>query len=171
MRLGGLKKFFSRDTDEKLEIEIKTEERDIEQEKQALEQERLEEKERQQALIDEENAREVAEVHQICAGKEKDKVWAFCAGQYSNDFRGNPKYLFLYINNYRKDIVPYWLCDDVELVECQWYKALCISHGNTSGRKFGISAIPAYWFLDREIKAVSTEKTTTSEVSGVSELI
>ena len=33
MRLGGLKKFFSRDTDEKLEIEIKTEERDIEQEK------------------------------------------------------------------------------------------------------------------------------------------
>ena len=120
MRLGGLKKFFSRDTDkkdEKLEIEIKTEERDIEQEKQALEQERLEEKERQQALIDEENAREVAEVHQICAGKEKDKVWAFCAGQYSNDFRGNPKYLFLYINNYRKDIVPYWLCDDVELIE------------------------------------------------------
>lgn len=35
MRLSGLKKFFSRDTDkkdEKLEIEIKTEERDIEQE-------------------------------------------------------------------------------------------------------------------------------------------
>ena len=29
--------------------------------------------------------------------KDKNKVWAFCSGQYSNDFRGNPKFLFIYI--------------------------------------------------------------------------
>ena len=29
--------------------------------------------------------------------KDKNKVWAFCSGQYSNDFRGNPKYLFIYV--------------------------------------------------------------------------
>ena len=47
---------------------------------------------------------------------DKNKVWGFCAGQYSNDFRGNPKYLFIYMNKYRKDIVTYWLCDDPELI-------------------------------------------------------
>ncbi len=40
-------------------------------------------------------------------GKDKDHVWAFCSGQYSQDFRGNPKYLFLYINKYRPDIYAY----------------------------------------------------------------
>ena len=48
---------------------------------------------------------------------DKNKVWAFCAGQYSNDFRGNPKYLFIYINKYRKDITAYWLCDDPKIVK------------------------------------------------------
>lgn len=47
---------------------------------------------------------------------EKRRVWAFCAGQYSNDFRGNPKYLFLYLNNYRTDIMPYWLCNNEEVI-------------------------------------------------------
>lgn len=47
----------------------------------------------------------------------KDKVWAFMAGQYSNDFRGNPKYLFLYINEYRKDIKAYWLCSSDEVIQ------------------------------------------------------
>ena len=37
-------------------------------------------------------------------GKDKDHVWAFCSGHKSQDFRGNPKYLFLYINKYRPDI-------------------------------------------------------------------
>ena len=27
---------------------------------------------------------------------DKNKVWAFCAGHASNDFRGNPKWLFVY---------------------------------------------------------------------------
>ena len=51
------------------------------------------------------------------SGKDKDHVWAFCSGQYSQDFRGNPKYLFLYINKYRPDIYAYWLCDNPEVVE------------------------------------------------------
>ena len=41
---------------------------------------------------------------------ERDKVWVFFAGQASDDFRGNPKYLFVYINRYRPDIAAYWLC-------------------------------------------------------------
>lgn len=55
--------------------------------------------------------------HVSIKNKDKNKVWAFCAGQYSNDFRGNPKYLFIYVNKYRKDIDAYWLCDDVKLVK------------------------------------------------------
>ena len=49
--------------------------------------------------------------------KDANKVWAFCAGQYSNDFRGNPKYLFIYINKYRPDITAYWLCEDTKIIE------------------------------------------------------
>lgn len=49
--------------------------------------------------------------------KDKNLVWAFNAGQTGNDFRGNPKYLFIYINKYRKDITAYWLCEDEQLVE------------------------------------------------------
>lgn len=48
---------------------------------------------------------------------DSEKVWAFCAGQYSNDFRGNPKYLFIYINKYRPDITAYWLCDSIDIIE------------------------------------------------------
>lgn len=49
--------------------------------------------------------------------RDTNKVWAFCAGQFSNDFRGNPKYLFIYINKYRKDISAYWLCENEEIIE------------------------------------------------------
>ena len=35
------------------------------------------------------------------------KIWIFNAG---NVFDGNPKWLFMYIVNYRKDITPYWFC-------------------------------------------------------------
>lgn len=48
--------------------------------------------------------------------QDKNKVWAFCSGHYSNDFRGNPKYLFIYINKYRKDIDAYWLCSDINII-------------------------------------------------------
>lgn len=42
------------------------------------------------------------------------KLWIFNA---TNDFVGNPKWLFIYINKYRKDIQAYWMCDDIEVVE------------------------------------------------------
>ena len=48
---------------------------------------------------------------------DKNHVWAFVAGQYSQDFRGNPKYLFAYVNNYRPDIFAYWLCSDEDTLE------------------------------------------------------
>lgn len=50
-------------------------------------------------------------------GTPKNRVWAFMAGQYSNDFRGNPKYLFLYINKYREDLKVYWLCSNEEVIK------------------------------------------------------
>lgn len=40
------------------------------------------------------------------------KIWIFNAG---NSFEGNPKWLFLYITKYRKDITPYWFCYDNKL--------------------------------------------------------
>lgn len=41
------------------------------------------------------------------------KIWVFNAG---DAFSGNPKWLFLYIVNHRKDIEPYWLCYKENLV-------------------------------------------------------
>ena len=40
-------------------------------------------------------------------------LWLFNAG---NLFVGNPKWLFVYINKYRKDIKAVWLCDDDDTV-------------------------------------------------------
>ena len=50
------------------------------------------------------------------ANKDRNKVWAFIAGQASQDFRGNPKYLFVYVNKYRPDISAYWLCSSDETI-------------------------------------------------------
>ena len=41
-------------------------------------------------------------------------LWLFNAG---NLFAGNPKWLFIYVNKYRKDIKAVWLCDYDETVE------------------------------------------------------
>lgn len=49
--------------------------------------------------------------------EDKNLVWAFNAGQAGNDFRGNPKYLFVYVNKYRKDITAYWLSGSEETTE------------------------------------------------------
>lgn len=51
------------------------------------------------------------------ARKDRNLVWAFNAGQAGNDFRGNPKYLFIYVNKYRKDITAYWISGDEETTE------------------------------------------------------
>lgn len=60
---------------------------------------------------------------------EPKKVWAFNAG---DTFTGNPKWLFIYINKYRKDIDAYWLCDNVETVDyvrSLGYKAYAFNAG------------------------------------------
>ncbi|MBQ4155554.1 MAG: CDP-glycerol glycerophosphotransferase family protein, partial [Clostridia bacterium] len=60
---------------------------------------------------------------------ETKKVWAFNSG---NTFTGNPKWLFIYINKYRKDIDAYWLCDNVETVDyvrSLGYKAYAFNAG------------------------------------------
>lgn len=41
------------------------------------------------------------------------KTWIFNA---TNDFVGNPKWLFIYVNKFRKDINAYWMCDDINVV-------------------------------------------------------
>jgi CDP-glycerol glycerophosphotransferase (TagB/SpsB family) len=41
------------------------------------------------------------------------KIWIFNA---TNDFVGNPKWLFIYVNKFRKDIEAYWMCDDINVV-------------------------------------------------------
>ncbi|MBO6165601.1 MAG: CDP-glycerol glycerophosphotransferase family protein [Eubacterium sp.] len=41
-------------------------------------------------------------------------TWAFNAGDI---FAGNPKWLFIYICKYRKDIEAYWICDSEKTVE------------------------------------------------------
>ena len=42
-----------------------------------------------------------------------NNLWIFNAG---NTFTGNPKWLFIYINNFRKDIKTFWFCDNRETV-------------------------------------------------------
>lgn len=68
------------------------------------------------AVHNEEKDRDLDEARRRYKGKDRDKVWAFIAGQASQDFRGNPKYLFVYVNKYRPDITAYWLCSDEETI-------------------------------------------------------
>ena len=43
-----------------------------------------------------------------------NNIWVF---NDKNDFTGNPKWLFIYINKFRKDIKAYWYCDDPNTVK------------------------------------------------------
>lgn len=44
---------------------------------------------------------------------DKEHIWMFDAGHNGRrDFRGNPKYLFVYISKYRPDICAYWYCEE-----------------------------------------------------------
>lgn len=55
---------------------------------------------------------EKEEIAVYLEGCDKDHVWMFDAGHNGRkDFRGNPKYLFVYINKYRPDIHAYWYCE------------------------------------------------------------
>ena len=60
---------------------------------------------------------ELERVKKRYAGFDRDHIWVFSAGQASQDFRGNPKYLFVYINRYRPDIRAYWICDKQETID------------------------------------------------------
>lgn len=42
------------------------------------------------------------------------RIWVFNSG---DKFVGNPKYMFLYVNQYRKDITPYWFTTNKKVVE------------------------------------------------------
>ena len=64
-----------------------------------------------------EEKRELEEARIFFADVDREHLWAFVSGQQSQDFRGNPKYLFLYINRFRKDIFAYWYSGDPETVE------------------------------------------------------
>lgn len=66
--------------------------------------------------VREENKTALEKVREVLEDKEIDFVWAFMAGKYkgqhSQDFRGNLKYLFVYINKYRPDLEAYWLASE-----------------------------------------------------------
>lgn len=71
----------------------------------------------EQKQFETEQEQEVQEMHKIFGGVQPDHIWAFTAGHSSQDFRGNPKYLFAYINYYRPDIKTYWYCNNDEALQ------------------------------------------------------
>ena len=75
--------------------------------------------------------------------KRNKKIWVFNAG---DAFSGNPKWLFLYIVNHRKDITPYWLCykeNMVSYMKERGYKAYLFnsSEGKVIERQAGIYVV------------------------------
>ena len=75
------------------------------------------EKEKKDNIAASDLQKELQQLTDVFKGFDKDHVWAFTAGNSGQDFRGNPKYLFVYINKYRKDIKAYWLCEDPETIQ------------------------------------------------------
>lgn len=73
--------------------------------------ERTERKEELEALEE-----ECLAVKKKMEGFDRDHIWAFNSGNEGREFRGNPKYLFAYINYYRPDIFAYWVCPDEDTV-------------------------------------------------------
>ena len=47
---------------------------------------------------------------------DQDHIWAFNSGNDGDAFRGNPKYLFVYISKYRPDIKAYWVSKNHEII-------------------------------------------------------
>lgn len=76
-------------------------------------------------LIDETTGADISEknigvgfdIKEISKKYDKKHIWGFTSGHESGDFRGNPKYLFVYINRYREDIFAYWICNSETLFE------------------------------------------------------
>lgn len=75
--------------------------------------------------------------------KRNNKIWVFNAG---NTFTGNPKWLYIYINKYRKDIKAYWFCDNektVDTIRMLGYKACTYQSmmGQLIGKKAGVFVV------------------------------
>ena len=84
-------------------------------------------------------ALELEEVKHFCQGIDRDHIWAFVAGHSSQDFRGNPKYLFVYINRYRSDVKAYWLCDDEDTIEQVRELGFCAYTSNSVAAQYLIN--------------------------------
>lgn len=74
------------------------------------------------------------------------KLWVFNGG---DAFKGNPKWLFLYIVNYRKDITPVWLCYDIktkDIITKLGYKACLFDSKEAQkiGEKAGVYVVDQY---------------------------
>ena len=67
-------------------------------------------------LMTREELADLEDAKRLIGDADRDHVWAFISGQYSQDFRGNPKYMFVYLNKYRPDLKPYWVCSDPETI-------------------------------------------------------
>ena len=72
--------------------------------------------EAEEGLMTEEELNDLEDAKLLAGDADRDHVWAFISGHYSQDFVGNPKYMFVYVNKYRKDIKPYWICSDPETI-------------------------------------------------------
>ncbi len=64
-----------------------------------------------------EDEKELAELKEWLGDTDREHIWSFNAGNSGQDFRGNPKFLFAYINNYRADIKALWICSTPETIE------------------------------------------------------
>lgn len=53
----------------------------------------------------------------VLVEKDRNHTWIFTSGDKADSFQGNPKYLFVYINKYRKDIDAFWLTISEEMAE------------------------------------------------------
>lgn len=69
-----------------------------------------------QAAIDVENM-ELVELKEWLGDTDKNHVWVFNAGNDGQAFRGNPKFLFAYVNYYRPDVKAIWICRTDEIIE------------------------------------------------------
>ena len=89
--------------------------------------------------------------------KRNKKIWVFNAG---DAFSGNPKWLFLYIVNHRKDITPYWLCykeNMVSYMKERGYKAYLFNspEGKAIERQAGIYVVNQVKEVSRKNKSLS----------------
>ena len=80
------------------------------------------------------------------------EIWLF----NSASFAGNPKWLFLYINNYKKDIVPYWITNnkkDQKLIKSFGYKTC--RYDTSSGKK--LMSMASVYVVDQFKEVIPVE--------------